>query len=196
MIKKNTIAFLAVSAFLFACVGPSVREFTRTDVELSQYSQLAVMEFTAPGNDSSVGCAVADLFSAELLRQGFDVIERDKVRAVLEEQAFCLTGALSEREAAKIGQILGVKAIVTGSVGQWKESVMETKRCCLIGSTLKKHSAAGLTVKLLDVSDARTLWTASGNQSGSKDVMYYGREITQKIIDRIYCKKGEESSLM
>jgi len=50
----------------------------------------------------------------------FSVIERDKLNLVLKEQGLSQTGAVDAKTAAKVGQLLGVKYIVTGGVDKFK----------------------------------------------------------------------------
>jgi hypothetical protein len=49
----------------------------------------------------------------------FTLIEREKVDAVLIEQDFGTTGRVTSQTAAKIGKMLGVDLILTGSVSQF-----------------------------------------------------------------------------
>ena len=44
----------------------------------------------------------------------FSVIEREKLDMVLQEQGLATSGALDQQTAAKVGQVLGIKYIVTG----------------------------------------------------------------------------------
>jgi curli biogenesis system outer membrane secretion channel CsgG len=50
----------------------------------------------------------------------FSIIERDKLDLVLKEQGLAQTGAVDAKTAAKVGQLLGVKYIVTGGVDKFK----------------------------------------------------------------------------
>jgi len=67
-----------------------------------------------------LGEAAADVFVTDLLDTGkFTLIERQKVDMVLREQDFGASGAVTPQTAAKIGKMLGVDLILTGSVSQF-----------------------------------------------------------------------------
>ncbi len=70
-----------------------------------------------------LGEAAADVFVTDLLNTGkFTVIEREKLDAVLQEQDLGASGAVTPQTAAKIGKLLGVDLIMTGSVSQFSIS--------------------------------------------------------------------------
>lgn len=59
---------------------------------------------------------VADNISLELMKLGFEVIERSSLDRVLGEQNLQMSGLTDPVTAAKVGKILGVDAIVLGNV--------------------------------------------------------------------------------
>jgi curli biogenesis system outer membrane secretion channel CsgG len=70
-----------------------------------------------------LGEAAADVFVTELMESGqFSLIEREKVDAILMEQDFGATGRVTPQTAAKIGKMLGVDLILTGSVSEFSVS--------------------------------------------------------------------------
>ena len=70
-----------------------------------------------------LGEAAADVFVTQLLETGkFSLIEREKVDLILREQDFGVSGAVTPQTAAKIGKMLGVDLMLTGSVSQFSVS--------------------------------------------------------------------------
>ncbi len=70
-----------------------------------------------------LGEAAADVFVTDLMETGkFSLIEREKVGAILAEQDFGTSGRVTAQTAAKIGKMLGVDLILTGSVSQFSVS--------------------------------------------------------------------------
>jgi curli biogenesis system outer membrane secretion channel CsgG len=68
----------------------------------------------------NLGAAAADELTTQLVKSGvFTVVERSQVNAILEEQHFGLSGAVDASTAAQIGKILGVQAVLMGSVTQF-----------------------------------------------------------------------------
>jgi len=71
----------------------------------------------------NLGRAAADVFVTALMESGqFSIIERDKVQALMAEQNFGASGRVTPQTAAKIGQLLGVDLMLTGSVSQFSIS--------------------------------------------------------------------------
>ena len=71
----------------------------------------------------NLGRAAADVFVTALMESGqFSIIERDKVQALIAEQNFGASGRVTPQTAAKIGQLLGVDLMLTGSVSQFSIS--------------------------------------------------------------------------
>lgn len=71
----------------------------------------------------NLGRAAADVFVTALMESGqFSIIERDRVQALIAEQNFGASGRVTPQTAAKIGQMLGVDLMLTGSVSQFSIS--------------------------------------------------------------------------
>lgn len=70
-----------------------------------------------------LGEAAADVFVTNLVNTGkFSMIEREKVNEILREQDFGASGAVTAQTAAKVGKMLGVDLILTGSITQFSVS--------------------------------------------------------------------------
>ncbi len=70
-----------------------------------------------------LGEAAADVFVTDLMDTGkFTLIEREKIDAILAEQQLGASGAVTSQTAAKIGKLLGVDLILTGSITQFSVS--------------------------------------------------------------------------
>ncbi|GAB4340153.1 MAG: hypothetical protein Kow0037_25820 [Calditrichia bacterium] len=55
----------------------------------------------------------------------FEIVEREQLQKILEEQQMGMTGLLNDQQAVSIGQLLGVQAIITGKV-QFQKSQQRT----------------------------------------------------------------------
>ncbi len=60
--------------------------------------------------------------------QMFDVIERRQLEVILQEQTLSQTGLLDEQSAAKVGQVLGVDMLVTGTIISVADTLEVTAR--------------------------------------------------------------------
>jgi len=79
--------------------------------------RIGVVPFNAPDQYRATAEGLTDRINADIANLGrFEVIERTRLSTVLAEQALGQTGALNEQSSAKVGNVLGVQHLVTGSV--------------------------------------------------------------------------------
>src|SRR6202011_3309507 len=72
------------------------------------------------GSDQDVGKGISDMLVQKLVQDGkYSVIERNALDKVLGEQNFSNSDRADASTAAKIGRILGVDAIIIGSITQF-----------------------------------------------------------------------------
>jgi curli biogenesis system outer membrane secretion channel CsgG len=72
------------------------------------------------GTDTDVGKGIADLMVTRLVNDGvYSVIERKALDKIISEQNFSNSDRANADTAAKIGRILGVDAIIVGSITQF-----------------------------------------------------------------------------
>jgi curli biogenesis system outer membrane secretion channel CsgG len=108
-----------------------------------------------------LGEAAADELTTQLVKSGaFTVVERQQVNAILEEQHFGLSGAVAASTAAEIGKILGVQAVLFGSITQFSVDRKSTG----IGSFRATFTEAEskLDVRLVNTTTAEIMAVAEG----------------------------------
>jgi curli biogenesis system outer membrane secretion channel CsgG len=72
------------------------------------------------GTDTDVGKGIADLMVTRLVNDGvYSVIERKALDKIISEQNFSNSDRANADTAAKIGRVLGVDAIIVGSITQF-----------------------------------------------------------------------------
>ncbi len=80
------------------------------------------------GSDQDVGKGISDLLVQKLVQDGkYSVIERNALDKILSEQNFSNSDRADSTTAAKIGKILGVDAIIIGSITQFGRDDQHTK---------------------------------------------------------------------
>ena len=81
-------------------------------------SKIAIIEFSdLNGNVTEFGMYLSEeLITRLFLTQKFNVIERQLLNQVISEQKLGMTGLIDDESAIAIGKLLGVDAIVTGTV--------------------------------------------------------------------------------
>jgi len=109
---KRYIAFLMVFTFFISIPLAANADFKRT--------KIAVLDFQLKGagfETEDMGAIVAEWFITAFVKEGrFDVVERGLLKKILNEQKLGMSGILDETTATKLGKLLGVKIIISGSV--------------------------------------------------------------------------------
>ncbi|HEY9628463.1 MAG TPA: CsgG/HfaB family protein [Coleofasciculaceae cyanobacterium] len=108
---------------------------------------------------------VSDLLTNKLVEGGsYSVIERSKVEAVLAEQNLAADGRIEPATAAQIGRILGVDAVVVGSITRFNLQEGGTGGSILgIGGNSRRQIAeVQLTARIVNTTTAEILATAQG----------------------------------
>lgn len=103
---------------------------TLTGTASAQYkkAKIAVLDFQLQGEGyetQDMGKIVSEWLITAFVKDGrFDVVERRLLEKILTEQKLALTGLIDATSAAKLGRVLGVKIIISGSVMRF-QNVME-----------------------------------------------------------------------
>jgi TolB-like protein len=123
-------------------------------VDPKDYPRLAVLPFDTQSIFSTIGHQIADEIIVELVQMApaFHIIERARIDALLLEHNLEDQGSLSAGPALEAVRLLGVDAILTGSVSISVEDVEH-------GPEHTERKADGVAVvRLIDAGDGRVLW--------------------------------------
>lgn len=96
---------------LAACATPRVAVNPRAD--FSAIKRVAVLPFSGPKGELA-----ADVMTQSLLQSGADVVERQRLDAVLKEQSLTASSAFDPATARQLGRLLGVDALFVGTVAE------------------------------------------------------------------------------
>ncbi len=134
---------ITVAAMVFLAGCSSGSSFTKPGYDFSQINKIAVVEVTGARGDVGAQNEVADLFSMELMKRGFNVVERKQVDALLKEQHFQQDGSTSRTDPVKLGEILNIPVVIIVNIPLTGEKI-------------------SLTSKMLDVKTGEMLWMGEG----------------------------------
>ena len=167
----------AITLVLFFAVLPAAHAQQKKRVAVMNFDYATVQSSVAAifGSNQDIGKGIADLLVDKLVSDGvFSVIERKALDKILAEQNFSNSDRADPSSAAKIGKVLGVDAIIIGSVTQFGRDDRATGvgGAALggitgrfgIGGVQKKESKAvvGVTARLINTSTAEILASVSG----------------------------------
>jgi curli biogenesis system outer membrane secretion channel CsgG len=149
----------------------------RKRVAIMDFDYATVQSSTAAifGTNMDIGKGISDLLVDRLVTSGvYSVIERKALSKIMAEQNFSNSDRADANSAAKIARILGVDAIIIGSITQFGRDDQSTSvgggaiggitRKYGIGGVQRKESKAVVVInaRLIDTSTAEILAVASG----------------------------------
>jgi curli biogenesis system outer membrane secretion channel CsgG len=131
------------------------------------------------GQDVDIGKGIGDLLVTNLVKNGtYSIIERKALDKIMAEQNFSNSDRANPNSAAKIGKLLGVDAILVGSITEFGN---ETKNTGVggsgggfggfgLGGFKHKNSKANvaLTARLVDVDTGEILGVAEGKGESTR----------------------------
>ena len=132
------------------------------------------------GTDIDVGRGICDLLVKHLVNDGsYTVVERRMLDKILAEQNFSTSDRANPATAAKIGKILGLDAIIVGSITQFGGETQQTTVGGVggargpfgIGGFGRKKTKAIVSVdaRLIDVDTAEILAVADGKGESKRE---------------------------
>jgi curli biogenesis system outer membrane secretion channel CsgG len=132
------------------------------------------------GQDIDIGKGITDLLVTRLVKDGtYSVIERKALDKILAEQNFSNSDRANPMSAAKLGKLLGVDAIITGSITQFGNDTKNTKvggaggglgGFGLGGFSHKKSKAiVSIDARVINIDTAEILAVADGKGESSRE---------------------------
>ncbi|MDD2549918.1 MAG: FlgO family outer membrane protein [Bacilli bacterium] len=156
-----------------ALTGQMVKSFSETGK-----NQIAIMGFPdVNGKVTELGKLIPEELTTRLFKTGeFQVIERQLLTKVLEEQKLGISGMLDAGSVAQLGKLLGVDAIVTGTVTDRGDAIrinarmIETEQAQVFAvasvSIIREANLVSMLGK--EVNSSATVNTTSRNNSSSE----------------------------
>ena len=127
-------ALILASFFVAGAQAPSAQDAPahqgrKKRVAIFDFDYATVMSNSAAvfGSNVDIGKGISDLLVRNLVQDGtYSVIERKAMDKILAEQNFSNSDRANSTSAAKIGKLLGVDAIIVGSITQFGNDTKNT----------------------------------------------------------------------
>jgi curli biogenesis system outer membrane secretion channel CsgG len=133
------------------------------------------------GSDQDIGKGISDMLVTRLVQDGkYSVIERNALDKILSEQNFSNSDRADSTTAAKIGRILGVDAIIIGSITQFGRDDQHTN----IGGggyggfgskygiggigTKKAKAVVGITARMINTTTGEIMVAVTGTGESTR----------------------------
>ena len=138
---------------------------TTSDVEDYQGPKLRVgvvnFQNKTPSKVLGIGEAAADILGTILQKTGrFIVIPQQDIESIAQQQHMGATGMVNPDTAAKMGEILGLNAIVTGAVTAYSET--EEGKDFILGKSKKQIARVTVDYRIVDTTTGVQLMADSG----------------------------------
>jgi curli biogenesis system outer membrane secretion channel CsgG len=159
-----------VGALLLAVAAPGIAQDKNTK------PRIAVIEFQNKADNQwwyhGGAGAAQDVFVTELVKSGkFRVIEREQLAALMAEKNLTLSGDVDPKSAIKVGKLLGVNYLLTGSVTEYGNTSKGAHGPGIGGlpsfGVGKKSFVAAMNARLIDTSTGEIVWADEGRAEES-----------------------------
>jgi curli biogenesis system outer membrane secretion channel CsgG len=173
--------FLRFALVSMLVVSPCLAQKKRVAVLNFEYGTVKSNAQAIFGTEQDVGKGISDMLVQKLVQDGkYSVIERNALDKVLGEQNFSNSDRADASTAAKIGRILGVDAIIIGSITQFGRDDQHTNiggggyggygsKLGLGGIGTKKSKAiVGITARLVNTTTGEILAAVTGKGESSR----------------------------
>jgi curli biogenesis system outer membrane secretion channel CsgG len=173
------VALLAATLAAPAHAQTAAKRRPRIAVMDFDYATVQTVSAAVFGTNVDVGKGIVDLLVNDLVKDGtYSIIERKQMDKILAEQNFSNSNRADPTSAARIAKILGVDAIIVGSITQFGN---ETKHTGLggvggnwhgmgLGNVGHSNSKANVavTARIINVDTAEIMGVADGKGQSSR----------------------------
>jgi len=146
---KIVVVCAVVIAVMLIGGCSSGESYVKAGYDFTRLDKIAIVDVQGDISGEPAKNQIADFFGMELLKKGFEPVERAQVQTLLKEQQFQTSGLTSQDGAAKAGRILNVPAVLVVNIPNFGEQM-------------------SMTAKMIDVENAGILWMGSGSGKTQK----------------------------
>ncbi len=147
MNMKKMVGIISLALLLIFTSSSAAEDFKK--------NKIAVLDFEMQGKEyqnTDMGAIVAEWLITALVKEGrFDVVERRLLQKILAEHQLAMSGIVDDKSISELGQILGVKIIISGAVLHFQNIIEANARIIdvsngsiIAAESAKSNSAAGL----------------------------------------------------
>lgn len=178
---RCSVTSMLLCILVSACLAQQKKRVAVLDFDYGTVQSSASAIF---GTNVDVGKGISDLLVQKLVQDGkYSVIERNAIEKVLHEQNFSNSDRADSATAAKIGRILGVDAIILGTITQFGRDDKSTGvgggalggfgSKFGIGGVKKNQSKAVVAVsaRMVDTTTAEILTAVTGQGESTRSGM-------------------------
>ena len=158
-LKKYVWAIVILTLFIISgCRGTVPTYHVSEDIDFSFYKKVAVLPFDNMTNDKYAGEIVRQVVVSELLASGLlDVVFPGEVKSAINDMGIKSVSSLTAEQMESLGKLLGVEALVVGSVEEYGQA--------RVGSVSAPQVTA--TLMMVDAGTGSIVWSITKTRGGS-----------------------------
>ncbi|NPU85272.1 MAG: hypothetical protein HPY65_12395 [Syntrophaceae bacterium] len=184
--SRRILFFLIAMVFIFPAFPAlsyereiaNLSSILAADMAKSGKKTIAVVDFTdLQGRVNELGRFIAEEISGNLTSQShdFDVLDRNHMKRILEEQKLSLTGLMDPNAIKKIGKLAGADIIVTGTITPFGDSIRVSCKAIDTETAKVTASARGDIAKTVTIADLLKLGIVGDSQPAAVSARPAGR---------------------
>lgn len=172
---NRSAVFLALSAALLSACAPRAVGFVNRNYDSSRIRHVALLHFEDYPGLAGSGEIAASTFEKNLLLAGYTLVERRRVDKVLKEQFLDLSGAIEPAVMRRLGKILGVDALVLGSLTDFSNIREQT-----VYVNMPQHQSEPIFDRVVTTEKNKNTTVRTEH----KIISGYSTSVTQQIVPR------------
>ncbi len=147
--SRLIITSLCVLTFLFMGCSNRMKYFVQKNTDFSSIQKIAVMPLENFTQDNHAADKIRSMVMIELLSKGIDITEPGQVVSAMRELKIRSVAGMSVEDMRNIGRLLGVDALIAGSV-----DTFDISRGISVS-----YPEASIRLTLIESQDGLALWS-------------------------------------
>jgi len=150
------IAFTFLLVLAAGCATNTSMQYVRQNIDYGDFKRIAVLPFESLTTDEHAGEKIRETVITELLSRGVDVVEPGEVTRVLIEQKIKSLGSVRTTDLQNMAKILGVGALMMGSVEAYGIS----------RGISVSYPEVSINLRLVEASSGNIIWSVCQTSGG------------------------------
>lgn len=165
--RLTTVLLILISAGLWSgCTTATLSIGQLDSTAVKGIKRVAVLDFEGGGAEGAMtGSAVAGIVQTKLsMMPGYEVIEREKFKALLAEHELLAQGVIDEDTVQEFRKSHGIDGIIAGSIIQYGQE-QRSRYIFLLGAVPYNQTSVSFNMRVIDTSNAKAVYLCSAENS-------------------------------
>ena len=121
---RSVCLWILTAALLAAgCASSEGESYATAGYDFSNLDKVAIVEVTGKVYGDAAKNEIGNMFTMELMKRGYSVVERAEVQALLKEQEFQASDITTNEGAAQAGRVRNVPAVLLINVPKYEDKI-------------------------------------------------------------------------